>query len=123
MSNYYDLYCRTCDVRAGAFHWNHGERSLRELSTRIVEIKGLYKLRDVLAEADITVRLESGAEWTNWSAFVDFIDKHGDHAVRVRSEYGDVDGNCNVRFQCSDCQHSQLCVLPEGHATPHRGHE
>lgn len=111
MSTYWDLHCVTCGVDAGAFHWNHGDRALRDIIPKLPAIASLGDFAD-------EVRFY-GSEWNNYPALVEFATKHATHDVRPRNEYGVLDTQCDERWTCSGCGHVHKCERDIGHEGEH----
>lgn len=99
MSNNWRLYCATCREESGD-RWNHNPEAARAVAARAKRIGQALRLLgafpdDVMTE--ITIRV--GAQDLD----KDFLFAHGDHDVRIATEYGQVycaDGTL-------DRQHSQ----------------
>lgn len=49
----------------------------------------------------------------------DWARKHVGHDVRPRSEYGDIDGQCNQHWLCGSCATRHLCTKVLGHVGEH----
>jgi hypothetical protein len=114
MSNYWDLYCCTCDVKADAFHWNHGEVELRQLAEALPLVPQLSKL---LLVADL--QLNCSAERHSLSHLIAFATDHANHDIRPRSEYDYTDDQCPELVNCKECGHRSYCALLKGHDGDH----
>ena len=121
MSTYWYLYCRTCetgDVEHVGW-WNHGaDRGLRAVIPLLPALATLGRALDD-NQADITL------DWygpEDRSGLINFAKAHAAHDVVCKSEYGEIDGTCAARFECSGegCHRTLYCTLEHGHDGPHR---
>lgn len=110
MSNYWDIWCRTCNVGLG-LEVNHGESTLHELisaSTGLADLPlfdGCFELRLLTAgSAAISI------EWFR---------EHRGHDLVPKDEYGRFSGQCGEPVICGECGSNQHCRLPSKHEGLH----
>lgn len=135
MSNHWDLHCVTCDDHARGLIWmNHGENELRLLCSLLPLVIALDDARAAINHAidghrtpglygwtmELELRFASmGDNRPTVRALADWARKHVGHDVRPRSEYGDIDGQCNRHWLCGLCATRHLCTKVLGHEGEH----
>lgn len=98
MGTSYDLYCLDCEKEA---HLSAGHSPIREY-----ELLPLLSLANVLtpeiATAITTCGSLSEGEY-GVRVPVEWLAEHSKHRLRMRSEYGEVNGQCNKQVVCQHC--------------------
>jgi hypothetical protein len=121
MSQYWNLYCITCDTNSFA-NWNYGETYLARLLKDEPAKRALVAVaewrrsnsptRDVLCVEYAACGLESPYDIGNF-----LIDHYG-HDVTIRNEYGAFSGRCSQYYKCI-CGSIKPCNLIPGHDGDH----
>lgn len=121
MSNYWDLYCVTCDQIGDICTWNHGEEVLRQLIQALPAIAQLAPFKDLGGyQLGLTLDWASQVHDFQGHALIDFALVHSTHDVRPRSEYGYCLGDCGMQIHhTEDDQRDGVCLLPRGHQGDH----
>lgn len=111
MSKSYDFYCVDCKTDSRFWDGNHEDRNLNKL----LKLRPALELLGVgLADLD----LDSCSKFIDCHLphFAYFCAAHIGHTMRVRSEYGEFEGDCN--------EHRKddwfVCRLPEKHEGEHQ---
>lgn len=69
------------------------------------------EMLDVMEDGDCDLVLSDSYERVN----VAWYKAHSGHELRVRDEYGRLDGQCRDRITCGHCLTPKNCVLIAGH--------
>lgn len=117
MSNYFDIYCRTCSVAGHVFHANHGGREITEICHDLPALKDMaLEMRRL--DSGLRLGLPHGG-WGNTNEITEellnFAVDHAGHDVAARSEYGNFHDRCCKRWTCGTCDSSHACQLPPNH--------
>ena len=116
MSTHWFPYCKSCETdEHRVIWWNHGERGVASLIKLMPDLGRFARALRELPHLDIDVRV-IGPEWTN--GLLDFAAVQGDHEIVDKNEYGQLDGQCRERFQCS-AGHWHDCELWAEHCGAH----
>jgi hypothetical protein len=113
VSTDWHYYCETCDEDGWGYgaDLNHQGDALKDL---LVHFPLLARLAAAGLDVDPESLNVSGAYRVHGLA--QWVLKHEGHVIRVKSEYGDIDGECSKRIKCTGCGgNRQRCGLPEGH--------
>lgn len=106
MSEYWDLHCETCDLDLHA-NAKSGDRDLRALWDNRSALVAIHK-------NSCMVNIIVDGNWIS----MEWFEAHGDHDVRVMSEYGYCDSDCGEHAKCS-CGSYGWCRLKPKHDGPH----
>jgi hypothetical protein len=110
VSNYWDLYCRTC----GEIHdldWNHGGERIQSMIPLLPELVKIGPILDRLEEYFYDLRYPSG--------LLHFAKQHNGHDLIARDEYGKLFDACGEYYRCPCCDHPSHCKLPLKHEGDH----
>jgi len=81
MSEYWGLYCKTCD-KSTDHEFNHGEEILRSLVKATPHLKAAFDI-------DTSGYFEFHLMGHNWSDVTGFaLEEHAGHELELESEYG-----------------------------------
>lgn len=107
MSNYKMVYCIDCDSIHNGVRINHGEQTIRALIRHKSAIASMHEAMCEDSFLDLTC-IGEGID-TGW------FKEHHTHHLTVRSEYGQIDNQCENFANCPYCKSRRNCVLPQGH--------
>lgn len=116
MSDHFDLYCRTCHVKANVFHVNHGGAELQRVAT---DMAALAAMHDAWIKTSIDIRPAFSGEVALSEELLRFAAHHRDHDVAARSEYGGFVDRCSEWYRCAHCRHSMACQRAPKHDGAH----
>jgi hypothetical protein len=118
MSNYWSLYCVTCDDECGA-SWNHGGDRLQRFLGDEDATRALKSISAWYADSDNSFceRMDLTIAGLEGSALHlgHFLIAHEHHEIVVRDEYGAIFGTCATGFDCPECGGRAYCGLPPKH--------
>lgn len=120
MSDYFDIYCRTCSIKGGVFHINEGGHDI----TRIChDLAALKEMGEALARLSSDLRLgDPNSGYDNIDVItpglLEFAIAHAGHDVAARSEYGGFYDKCSRGWICDACSDRHTCDKEPGHADP-----
>lgn len=114
MSTYWDIKCRTCNVKAGAYNQNHAESQMWDI---IKHAAAIAAAAPVLAAFGCTDGLDIGV---GWRPDAEWFVKHLGHDLVPVNEYGEESGQCSGQVVCDSCGTHHNCKADRGHAGPHR---
>ena len=107
MSCDYNVHCRTCNDTHKYSDANHREDLMRTLINH----------RHAIAAIAPLIHETDNVEFKTFYGYidVDWFDKHKEHELVVRDEYGrDID-QCSKDTRCPHCNHRDWCKLPINH--------
>lgn len=109
MSTEFDLFCVDCDDGAGV------ESRRPDALGKLLTIRPALESLASLDLSCVTVDSPSLNRPRN-PIPMEFFAKHAGHTLRVRSEYGEFEGDCNTEIRPSSI--ALICRLPRGHSEP-----
>lgn len=114
MSEKWDIYCVDCDKEHDAGETNHMHMEIVKAVLHSNAIAGLADFANDVNyfQLDIGRFAHLNPAW---------FAKHRGHKLVPRSEYGDIDGKCNKRVECSTCGSDYYhCILDADHKGEHQ---
>ena len=116
MSTDYDLYCVTCKEECGLSDWDHMSEALQNL------VANKKAIAAMASGFSVFIRGPHHKYWND--SIIDgrvsfFLEKHLEHEVRVRDEYGGLLGDCCESLCCPTCDTYFRCNLSIGHEGKH----
>ena len=119
MSNYFDIYCRTCSVEGNVFHANHGGPEIARVCHDLPVLKEIALAMRRLTSPDLGLGWPSNGR-DNVSVItedlLEFAVIHAGHDVAARSEYGNFHDRCSKNWTCGTCgSNVHACQLPPKH--------
>lgn len=123
MSNYFTLYCRTCD-KAGPFHVNWGNEQIQRYANHIGALAAMgraYQDAARLTGGVLGIADTGGYEVCHYITvdLLEFAVSHEGHDVAARSEYGNFEDRCSDFYRCPSCDTSHACQRDRGHDGEH----
>lgn len=112
MGTSWDIYCLDCGENAGV-RASYDPIRQHELQPMLDAAPAIGALAERLGGWDL-------AEYNgSVRAPISWLSKHGAHRLRLRSEYGEIEGQCKKDHQCDHCR-SRLgyCEKDTGHDGP-----
>jgi len=112
MSNYWSVYCITCNESHGNER-NHGQDGMlaviaaREVWEQVAEVS-----------EDATVNFD-GPGLMDYLIQTSWFLRHRGHILAPRSEYGYLLEDCAEGFRCGECNTPHICRRRKGHAGKH----
>lgn len=94
----YDLYCLDCEEEAQV---SAGHDPIREYE--LLPLLALAKVLTPEVASAINACGQISEDQYSVRAPVAWLGQHGRHRLRVRSEYGEVNGQCSRRVVCAHC--------------------
>jgi hypothetical protein len=115
MSTSWDIYCLDCDAVADVSS-NHDPIRQNELQPLIEHATAIAALAPLLLDANGWELLTYGSSPTR--APVEWLASHAGHRLRMRNEYGEIEGQCRKKVRCEHCGQVQYgcCKLDVGHS-------
>lgn len=117
MSTSWDLYCLDCEEPANVMssHSPIRREELWPMLTHAAAIGGLVPLLD--GDDIYEWRLANGFQHAT-TVPIRWLAKHAAHRLRLRNEYGEIDGQCGKEVRCVRCKQVFYgrCKLDIGHA-------
>lgn len=107
MSCDWDVYCVECEEELGISDANHKVETMRSIITNRSTMEALAVMGE---EASVELKVDY-----LYVTDLEFFLKHKGHRLAPRSEYGAIDGRCNERLKCGECETQHICKLESGH--------
>jgi hypothetical protein len=123
MSQYWDVYCLTCQKKHGFQYANHRSTEMQELCINAPQIRDWAvhtKALNALGCVDVCATYIGAGDGGSGHLDLDFFIEHGDHELAPRNEYGGFMEECGQRFTCGGCGYGHhICHLPAKHEGAH----
>ena len=124
MSEYWDVYCRTCGKQFGEFD-ARAQLGIKDANHRQDMICALIRLAPAFIAFNAALRVEPLAEigvtygYADRSLNLRWFEEHAGHERVARNEYGNCIDECADYFTCPACKHRKRCRREKEHAGEH----